>query len=129
MQTGGPSGRGSSSSSRRLQDRFERAGKAGDRVLAARDPEGGMAEGRWGGQRGVKEPPVGFEPTTARLRIESSTTELRWRSPNLAAAVSTRYSLRLGPVTHLVVGAPHLPDSLVRALRTLYSEVGRWVSS
>src|SRR5207247_6383090 len=24
-------------------------------------------------------PPVGFEPTTARLRIESSTTELRWR--------------------------------------------------
>src|SRR5439155_15702313 len=26
-----------------------------------------------------KEPPVGFEPTTARLRIESSTTELRWR--------------------------------------------------
>src|SRR5947199_372779 len=25
------------------------------------------------------EPPVGFEPTTARLRIESSTTELRWR--------------------------------------------------
>src|SRR5437588_964495 len=26
-----------------------------------------------------EEPPVGFEPTTARLRIESSTTELRWR--------------------------------------------------
>ena len=25
------------------------------------------------------EPPVGFEPTTARLRIESSTPELRWR--------------------------------------------------
>src|SRR3970040_698835 len=24
------------------------------------------------------EPPVGLEPTTARLRIESSTTELRW---------------------------------------------------
>src|SRR5216117_445934 len=31
-----------------------------------------------------QEPPVGFEPTTARLRIESSTTELRWRAPNLA---------------------------------------------
>ena len=29
----------------------------------------------------VSEPPVGFEPTTARLRIESSTTELRWRGP------------------------------------------------
>jgi hypothetical protein len=26
------------------------------------------------------EPPVGFEPTTARLRIECSTPELRWRS-------------------------------------------------
>src|SRR5207249_6520978 len=38
------------------------------------------------------EPPVGFEPTTARLRIESSTTELRWRPPNLAACCSTRYS-------------------------------------
>src|SRR5216117_2986041 len=37
------------------------------------------------------EPPVGFEPTTARLRIESSTTELRWRPPNLAACCSTRY--------------------------------------
>src|SRR5437660_7702762 len=39
-----------------------------------------------------QEPPVGFEPTTARLRIESSTTELRWRPPNLAACCSTRYS-------------------------------------
>ena len=27
-----------------------------------------------------KEPLVGFEPTTARLRIESSTPELQWRS-------------------------------------------------
>jgi integrase len=68
----------------------------------------------------TEEPPVGFEPTTARLRIESSTTELRWRdcttttygvsrevyavvpklnpcsastrAPNLAACCSTRYS-------------------------------------
>src|SRR5438876_10218576 len=32
----------------------------------------------------LEEPPVGFEPTTARLRIESSTTELRWRARNLA---------------------------------------------
>src|SRR2546429_2360315 len=38
-----------------------------------------------------QEPPVGFEPTTARLRIESSTTELRWRPPNLAACC-TRYN-------------------------------------
>ena len=28
----------------------------------------------------LKEPAVGIEPTTARLRIECSTTELRWRS-------------------------------------------------
>src|SRR5438046_6556071 len=39
-----------------------------------------------------QEPPVGFEPTTARLRIESSTTELRWRGPNLATCCATRYS-------------------------------------
>src|SRR5437867_13027981 len=45
-----------------------------------------------------EEPPVGFEPTTARLRIESSTTELRWRPPNLATGFSTRYSLRLDQV-------------------------------
>src|SRR2546430_6803623 len=39
------------------------------------------------------EPPVGFEPTTARLRIESSTTELRWRrSHNLATQGRARYS-------------------------------------
>jgi four helix bundle protein len=31
------------------------------------------------GHQVLPEPPVGFEPTTARLRIESSTTELRWR--------------------------------------------------
>src|SRR6266571_5105482 len=35
----------------------------------------------------------------AGLRIESSTTELRWRSPNLATGFSTRYSLRLDQVT------------------------------
>src|SRR6266496_1792948 len=34
------------------------------------------------------EPPVGFEPTTARLRIESSTTELRWRN-----VATTSYSI------------------------------------
>ena len=39
-----------------------------------------------------QEPPVGFEPTTARLRIESSTTELRWRGPNLAMCSALRYS-------------------------------------
>ncbi len=31
-------------------------------------------------RRSHEEPPVGLEPTTARLRIESSTTELRWRT-------------------------------------------------
>src|SRR2546428_6825991 len=35
----------------------------------------------------------------AGLRIESSTTELRWRPPNLATGFSTRYSLRLDQVT------------------------------
>src|SRR5207245_3064076 len=48
----------------------------------------GSATGTGAGQGGPRtassgageaEPPVGFEPTTARLRIESSTTELRWR--------------------------------------------------
>ena len=31
-----------------------------------------------------REPPVGIEPTTARLRIECSTAELRWRESALA---------------------------------------------
>jgi hypothetical protein len=35
-----------------------------------------------------EEPPVGIEPTTTRLRIESSTAELRWRS-----CVATTYSI------------------------------------
>lgn len=35
---------------------------------------------RWGAAFRA-EPPVGFEPTTARLRIECSTPELRWRRP------------------------------------------------
>lgn len=35
------------------------------------------------------EPPVGFEPTTARLRIECSTPELRWHRP---PDLSTRWS-------------------------------------
>src|SRR5260370_34312104 len=42
------------------------------------------------------EPPVGFEPTTARLRIESSTTELRWRG-----YVATTY--RIGREVYAVV--------------------------
>src|SRR5688572_20255479 len=36
------------------------------------------------GQRSLeREPLVGFEPTTARLRIESSTPELQWRDLGL----------------------------------------------
>src|SRR6185369_15153647 len=31
-------------------------------------------------KRASREPAVGIEPTTARLRIECSTTELRWRA-------------------------------------------------
>src|SRR5437660_184747 len=42
------------------------------------------------------EPPVGFEPTTARLRIESSTTELRWRG-----CTATTY--RIGREVYAVV--------------------------
>ena len=38
------------------------------------------------------EPPVGIEPTTARLRIECSTTELRWRDWK-RSAISYRLSV------------------------------------
>src|SRR6266704_5741981 len=62
---------------------------------------------RSGGPRGKEqEPPGGFEPPTPRLRIESSTTELRWRGPNLARCCATRYPTsalrppRLDPFTH-----------------------------
>src|SRR5437660_9616757 len=96
MKTGGPSGRGSSSSSRRLQDRFERAGKAGDRVLAARDPEGGMAEGRWGVNAASKSHrsdlnrrPLDYESRALPLSYGGVS---RDRAPNLAACRSTRYS-------------------------------------
>ena len=40
------------------------------------------------------EPPVGFEPTTARLRIESSTPELRWQIGN--ALERTRTAMPFG---------------------------------
>jgi hypothetical protein len=33
----------------------------------------------------IREPLVGFEPTTARLRIESSTPELQWLASNEGA--------------------------------------------
>src|SRR5437016_1744798 len=49
-----------------------------------------------------QEPPVGFEPTTARLRIESSTTELRWRGPNLATCCAMRYCLPFPRLDRLV---------------------------
>lgn len=34
-----------------------------------------------------EEPPVGIEPTTDRLRSDSSTLELRWRGPNYTKQV------------------------------------------
>src|SRR4029077_19112145 len=48
---------------------------------ARRKPSGGS----------YREPPVGFEPTTARYRIESSPTELRSRTHKLAARCAPRY--------------------------------------
>ena len=36
-----------------------------------------------------KEPQVGIEPTTARLRIECSTTELRWQASHALARTRT----------------------------------------
>src|SRR5690606_428290 len=58
------------------------------------------------------EPPVGFEPTTARLRIECSTPELRWRgangaegsrTPDLCSAIAALYQLSYGPGKSLSV--------------------------
>src|SRR6266566_8050325 len=57
----------------------------------------------------LQEPPVGFEPTTARLRIESSTTELRWRPPNLATCCATRYST--APARWMLSQVPGPPSS------------------
>src|SRR5690606_27513360 len=55
--------------------------------------------------RRSSEPPVGFEPTTARLRIECSTPELRWRSngaegartPDLCSAIAALSQTELQP--------------------------------
>src|SRR5690606_34096813 len=56
--------------------------------------------------RASPEPPVGFEPTTARLRIECSTPELRWRgasgaegsrTPDLCSAIAALSQLSYGP--------------------------------
>jgi hypothetical protein len=57
-----------------------RAGDWGD-ALADAGATGDAAIRRSGAVRdgGNAEPLVGFEPTTARLRIESSTPELQWR--------------------------------------------------
>ena len=50
----------------------------------------------------------------AGLRIESSTTELRWRPPNLAACCSTRYSTASATMAHLAEVAVHLPRARLR---------------
>ena len=44
------------------------------------------------------EPLVGFEPTTARLRIESSTPELQWRDVGCPGADSNRDAFRHYPL-------------------------------
>lgn len=56
-----------------------------------------------------KEPPVGLEPTTARLRIECSTTELRWRRHD--GAEGTRTPGLLGAIQALSQ-LSYSPDSL-----------------
>jgi hypothetical protein len=45
-----------------------------------------------------EEPLVGFEPTTARLRIESSTPELQWRNVGCPGADSNRDAFRHYPL-------------------------------
>jgi hypothetical protein len=47
---------------------------------------------------GISEPLVGFEPTTARLRIESSTPELQWRDVGCPGADSNRDAFRHYPL-------------------------------
>ena len=42
-----------------------------------------------------REPPVGFEPTTTRLRIESSTPELRWHQLRIAHFPHASCALRM----------------------------------
>src|SRR4026209_2529912 len=46
----------------------------------------------------AREPLVGFEPTTARLRIESSTPELQWRDVGCPGADSNRDAFRHYPL-------------------------------
>ena len=46
----------------------------------------------------AREPLVGFEPTTARLRIESSTPELQWRGVGCPGADSNRDAFRHYPL-------------------------------
>ena len=56
-----------------------------------------------------REPLVGIEPTTARLRIECSTPELRWRgasgaegsrTPDLCSAIAALYQLSYSPAAY-----------------------------
>src|SRR5690606_23857933 len=71
------------------------AGSVGAALVRSRPPS-----------RASPEPPVGFEPTTARLRIECSTPELRWRgasgaegsrTPDLCSAIAALSQLSYGP--------------------------------
>src|SRR6184192_1247464 len=76
------------------------------------------------------EPPVGFEPTTARLRIESSTTELRWRG---YTAMTYRIGREVYAVVPMVVPKPtprsasNRAPNLARCCSTRYSTASaRW---
>src|SRR5215831_10451399 len=50
------------------------------RIATPSEPAAGLLVGSIPSAVLTSEPAVGIEPTTARLRIECSTTELRWRS-------------------------------------------------
>ena len=62
------------------EEREEEGGKKGrhgSQLRSKKRPPGRSGRARY--TAGLSEPLVGFEPTTARLRIESSTPELQWR--------------------------------------------------
>jgi hypothetical protein len=63
---------------RRAKKWFASAGQRKRHCVATEPLETRSPIRQWNAERGG-EPAVGIEPTTARLRIECSTTELRWR--------------------------------------------------
>jgi len=77
------------------------------------------------------EPPVRFELTTARLRIECSTPELRWhdgaegnRTPDLCSAIAALSQLSYGPES-----AFHFPSMGGTRLELVTSTMSTWRSN